>query len=91
MFCVGALYLVFEESLSSSAGALASADRSKFSRNVMGIQVGQIVLAMLVTRSSVASLQAKQGLPVGNQIIGWLVLSMSLPTHFVLSEADQTQ
>ena len=79
MFGAGVLYLVFEESLApSGAGALASNDRSKFSRNVMGIQIGQIALAMLVTRSSVASIQAKQGLPLGNQIIGWLVLSGSL-------------
>ena len=79
MFSAGVLYLVFEESLApSSAGALASKDKSKLSRNVMGVQVGQIVLAMLVTRSSVASIQAKQGLPLGNQIIGWLVLSESV-------------
>jgi len=29
---------------------------------------------MLVTRSSVASLQAKQGLPLGTQMVGWLTL-----------------
>lgn len=28
---------------------------------------------MIVTRSSVASLQAKQGLPLGNQVVGWFV------------------
>ena len=86
MFSAGVLYLAFEKKLAPlSAGALASGDKSKFSRNVMGIQVGQIVLAMLVTRSSVASLQAKQGLPLGNQIIGWLVLSVSLSTCSVFS------
>jgi len=37
-----------------------------------------IIVAMLVTRSSVISLQAKNGLPRGNQIIGWLVLVASL-------------
>ena len=34
-------------------------------------------LAMFVTRSSALSLQAKQGLPVGNQIVGWAVLGIS--------------
>jgi hypothetical protein len=29
---------------------------------------------MVVTRSSALSLQAKQGLPRGNQIVGWVVL-----------------
>jgi GPI ethanolamine phosphate transferase 1 len=32
---------------------------------------------MLVTRSSAMSLQAKQGLPRGNQVVGWLVLVVS--------------
>lgn len=32
---------------------------------------------MLVTRSSALSLQAKQGLPRGNQAVGWLVLVIS--------------
>ncbi|RYP03694.1 hypothetical protein DL764_004955 [Monosporascus ibericus] len=39
--------------------------------------VGLIILAMLVTRSSALSLQAKQGLPPGNQVVGWLVLIVS--------------
>lgn len=33
-----------------------------------------ILLAVIVTRSSAASLQAKQGLPLGNQVVGWFVL-----------------
>lgn len=33
---------------------------------------------MIVTRSSALSWQAKQGLPLGNQIVGWLVLVISL-------------
>lgn len=37
-------------------------------------QVGLVALAMLVTRSSVASLQAKQGLPLGTQMVGWFTL-----------------
>lgn len=33
-----------------------------------------ILLAVIVTRSSAASLQAKQGLPLGNQVVAWFVL-----------------
>ena len=39
-------------------------------------KVGLVGLAMFVTRSSVLSLQARKGLPLGAQVIGWLVLSM---------------
>jgi phosphatidylinositol glycan class N len=49
----------------------------------MGFQVGIIILAILVTRSSVASLQAKKGLPLGNQVTGWLVLITSLGLPFL--------
>ena len=34
-----------------------------------------MALAIIVTRSSVASLQAKQGLPIGTQMVGWITLS----------------
>jgi phosphatidylinositol glycan class N len=40
----------------------------------VGIQIGLTLLAIVVTRSSALSLQAKQGLPLGNQILGWIVL-----------------
>ncbi len=39
-------------------------------------QIGFIVLALIVTRSSVLSIQAKTGLPRGNQIVGWIVLGI---------------
>jgi phosphatidylinositol glycan class N len=38
---------------------------------------------MLVTRSSISSLQAKEGLPIGNQIVGWLVFILSLTAPFL--------
>lgn len=47
-------------------------------RTVTGIQIGLVLLAMLVTRSSALSLQAKQGLPPGNQALAWIVLVVSL-------------
>lgn len=77
MGLVGVLYLLFEKIiLSSPVGSTKSlSGLDSLSRSILGIQVGLIVLAMIVTRSSVASIQAKRGLPVGNQVIGWLVLS----------------
>ena len=44
-------------------------------RSIAGIQIGLVLLSMWVTRSSALSLQAKQGLPRGNLIVGWSVLS----------------
>jgi phosphatidylinositol glycan class N len=44
----------------------------------VGIQIGLTLLSMVVTRSSALSLQAKQGLPRGNQITGWIVLGAFL-------------
>lgn len=45
-----------------------------------------VLLALIVTRSSVASLQAREGLPIGNQAVGWFVLgkfSSSFFSHLV--------
>lgn len=53
---------------------LSAADADGVSRAILGLQVGLVALAMLVTRSSVASLQTKQGLPLGTQIAGWATL-----------------
>lgn len=38
-----------------------------------------VLLALIVTRSSVTSLQAREGLPVGNQVVGWFVLGGYFP------------
>lgn len=43
------------------------------------IQGVLIIFIMLVTAGSVRSLQAKQGLPVLNQIAGWFLLCMYSP------------
>ena len=81
----GILYMLFEPSVTSASlsrgGTTASHDL--VSRSVMGIQVGLILLAIIVTRSSIASLQAKKGLPLGNQIVGWFTLIASLGLPFV--------
>ncbi|MCJ1264177.1 Glycosyl phosphatidyl inositol anchor synthesis [Lobaria immixta] len=81
MLSVGVLYLVFEKSILSSTTSAPSTSINSLSKSILGVQMGLIVLAMLVTRSSVASLQARRGLPLGNQVVGWLVLiaSLSLP------------
>ena len=78
MIVVGILYLLFETSLlaSSGTGCPSAANSDGLSRSVVGVQIGLIVLAMIVTQSSIASIQARKGLPAGNQLVGWLVLSM---------------
>lgn len=81
----GILYMLFERSITSqspsSRGRVAFLD--PISRSVMGIQIGFILLAIIVTRSSIVSLQAKKGLPLGSQIVGWLTLIASLGLPFV--------
>ena len=77
MGLVGVLYLLFEKSILSgpTTNTQLSPALDTLPRTILGVQVGLIVLAMIVTSSSVASLQAKRGLPIGNQVVGWLVLS----------------
>lgn len=84
MVAVGVLYLVFEEQILADFSPTVSKPRSKgqqASRIFVGTQVGLVALAMVVTRSSALSLQAKQGLPRGNQVVGWLVLGKSIATR----------
>lgn len=81
MLIFGVLYITFEQSILAQVKAdssLSSPGASGISRAILGVQIGLIALAMVVTRSSVASLQAKQGLPLGTQIVGWIVLGMLL-------------
>ena len=76
MLLVGVLYLLFEKSiLASKNRSIEEPPLNNITKTILGIQTGLIMLAMVVTRSSVASIQAKRGLPLGNQIVGWLVLS----------------
>lgn len=55
---------------------------SSFTRAVVGLQLGLIALATTVTRSAVLSLQARQGLPLGSQIMGWFTLISSVVVPF---------
>ncbi|KAL2172034.1 hypothetical protein VTG60DRAFT_771 [Thermothelomyces hinnuleus] len=79
MVVVGILYLVLEDFVLSDFAwsDKPSAPRRHVSRTLVGIQIGLTILSIVVTRSSALSLQAKQGLPRGNQILGWVVLVSS--------------
>ena len=46
-------------------------------------QIGLIFLALITTRSSILSIQSRQGLPLGTQVTGWLVLISSLTVPFL--------
>jgi len=81
MLAVGVLYLLFEKSVLSSS----SSTPGTLSRAILGVQIGLIMLAMIITRSSATSLQAKKGLPLGNQVAGWLVLITALVIPFLHS------
>lgn len=86
MVAVGVLYLIFEKKLLSKSklpGDSTEAANNSLSRSLIGAQVGFIILAMVVTRSSALSLQAKMGLPRGNQIVGWNVLVLPLIMPFL--------
>ncbi|CAI7602042.1 unnamed protein product [Penicillium manginii] len=82
MFLTGVLYLLFED-------AILGRDSSKSrinnvgSRIIMGCQVGMVLLSVIVTRSSIASLQAREGLPLGNQVVGFVVMAASVTLPFV--------
>ncbi|KAJ5580003.1 GPI ethanolamine phosphate transferase 1 [Penicillium hispanicum] len=85
MFFTGVLYLLFEDTIigfsSSGPKGSGTVTNSLGSRVIMGVQVGMVLLSLIVTRSSVSFLQAREGLPAGNQIVGWsvLVISLALP------------
>ncbi|KAI9732570.1 MAG: Glycosyl phosphatidyl inositol anchor synthesis [Cirrosporium novae-zelandiae] len=83
MFLTGLVYILFEDSImaqSSSEKTKMTPSAITLSRGILGLQCGLVLLAMIVTRSSVASLQAKKGLPLGNQVVGWFVLGTSMIT-----------
>ncbi|KAF5009179.1 hypothetical protein FDECE_4580 [Fusarium decemcellulare] len=79
MAVIGLAYLVLEDFILSDFSSFKSKTRRLHtSRTLLGAQIGLIILAMIVTRSSALSLQAKLGLPRGNQAVGWVVLVVSL-------------
>ncbi|GAM88281.1 hypothetical protein ANO11243_063140 [Dothideomycetidae sp. 11243] len=86
MLVLGAMYISFEKSILRQVKAddteLGSVKPDRISRAILGTQVGLVALAIVVTRSSVASLQAKTGLPLGTQVLGWVVLVASFVLPF---------
>ena len=84
MGLVGVLYLFFEKSILPPEGAdsLAGHTLRGPSKFIIGAQTGLIFLAMVVTRSSIGSLQGKRGLPLGNQVVGWIVLGKADEVFF---------
>jgi GPI ethanolamine phosphate transferase 1 len=71
MASIGLLYLIFEDSI------LGVSEKGRsLSRTIIGVQVGLIILAMIVTSSAVSSIQAKEGLALGTQLVGWAVTSI---------------
>ncbi|PKS11571.1 hypothetical protein jhhlp_003336 [Lomentospora prolificans] len=83
MVLIGISYLVFEDVVLSDFSTQKKPMSQKLpghatSRILTGIQIGLIVLAMVVTRSSALAIQAKQGLPRGNQVVGYVVLVLPL-------------
>jgi phosphatidylinositol glycan class N len=89
MSVMGVLYLIFGTMITDGipsghtvlSGVIANANTHILSRTIIGVQTGLIVLSMIVTSSSLRSLQQKQGLPLGNQLLGWsiLILSVTVP------------
>jgi phosphatidylinositol glycan class N len=82
MFAVGVLYLLFETSIIANAKSsdpkLSVRALDTTSRNILGVQIGLVALAMIVTRSSVITLRARQGLGAGNIYVGWITLGMHI-------------
>ncbi|KXL44681.1 hypothetical protein M433DRAFT_21127 [Acidomyces richmondensis BFW] len=75
---LGFLYLAFEDSL-----VAPKTKATDIGRIIFGIQIGLVALAMIVTWSSVSSLKTKEGLPLGNQIVGWITFVASLVVPFL--------
>lgn len=83
MFATGLLYLLFEDTILANSSTASHSIGNCGSRVILGLQVGVVLLSLIVTRSSVSSLQAKQGVPLGNVVVGWVVLAASLLLPFL--------
>ncbi|CAE7174104.1 hypothetical protein PTNB85_03612 [Pyrenophora teres f. teres] len=81
MFGVGVIYLLFEKSIlgdSKSEAELAEHELNDKSRIILSIQLGLVLLSMIVTRSSIGYIQAREGIPLGVLTVGRATLLTSL-------------
>ncbi|KAF2748611.1 GPI ethanolamine phosphate transferase 1 [Sporormia fimetaria CBS 119925] len=81
MFTVGLVYLCYESEIlkdGSSQEQPAKTATNVLSRSIVGVQVGLVALAMIVTRSSVWYIRAREGLPLGTKAVGWATFIASL-------------
>ncbi|CAG8955326.1 hypothetical protein HYFRA_00011309 [Hymenoscyphus fraxineus] len=86
MALIGLLYLIFQKDILANSKLVTDSvapANDLLSRTLIGIQVGLVLLTTVVTRSSATSLQAKAGLPIGNQIVGWAVIVLPLAMPFL--------
>ncbi|CAG8804168.1 38066_t:CDS:10, partial [Gigaspora margarita] len=77
-------------------GCIALWESSKFTigsytsvRNMIGFQVGLVVLSIIVVYDTTNKLKDKAGLPFLNQIIAWIILAISTATPFVYGAGKQ--
>ncbi|KAL5119449.1 Glycosyl phosphatidyl inositol anchor synthesis [Pleosporales sp. CAS-2024a] len=81
MFTVGLVYLLFEKSIlaeTDSGDQVAKAELDGMSRVILSVQLGLVLLSMIVTKSSIGYIQARQGLPLGVLVVGRTTLLVSL-------------
>ncbi|KAJ4363192.1 Glycosyl phosphatidyl inositol anchor synthesis [Neocucurbitaria cava] len=81
MFAVGALYLLFEKNILADAGSddeLAEPKLDYKSRIILSVQLGLVLLSMIVTKSSIGYIQARQGIPLGVLTVARATLLVSL-------------
>ncbi|KAJ6611479.1 Phosphatidylinositolglycan class N-domain-containing protein [Mycena sp. CBHHK59/15] len=73
-FCVIAAGILFSRTIFQGSG---DREKRKLASRLFVVQGILIALAMLITASSVHHLQSKLGLPLLNQVAGWLVLAVA--------------
>ncbi|CAO2652952.1 Nn.00g023630.m01.CDS01 [Neocucurbitaria sp. VM-36] len=81
MFAVGALYLLFEKNILADAASddeLAQPRLDNKSRLILSVQLGLVLLSMIVTKSSISYIQARQGIPLGVLTVARATLLASL-------------
>ncbi|KAG5439096.1 hypothetical protein PCANB_001394 [Pneumocystis canis] len=73
MLLSGTIYLIFGDLFIKKKKNIP-----QMPKTIISFQLSLLVLSIIVTRSTILSLQAKKGLPLGNQVLGWIILVLSL-------------